>query len=280
MVTHTTPAATAPSTVVASAASGARPAIPGMCTTTPPATDTINYRVFATLDAPGRKDSLPAGYVEMVLDALRHSLAVPNPLGLTVYAAMVSGQGGIMVPAVFGEVVFTLDDQGKASDIHLTQSSLSPALDQSFFDAPRRADSMQAFPGQIGVANPGKIRFYVSFSPFDSHKGRSMPFFAVRMPAWRPGARPAIDPTRDLKPTFPIDARNAPGGDSVSIQFVVDDHGAPVKNTMRLLSANYIEYAQVVVDAALHSQYIPAMAAGCPVPGLLERTWRMTVGAQ
>jgi TonB family protein len=215
--------------------------------------------------------------VELVLDALRHGLVVPNPLGLTVYTAMVSSQGAVMVPAVYGEIEFTLDREGKMLDAHLTQSSMSPALDRSFYDAARRADSMQAFPAQIGVPNPGSIRFYVSFSPFDTHAAQSMPFFAVRMPAWKPAARPGINAARDMKPVFPVAARNAAVGDSVTIQFVVDEHGAPVKSTMRLLSAAHIEYAQSVVDAELGSQYVPAVAAGCPVNALLERSWKMSV---
>jgi hypothetical protein len=165
------------------------------------------------------------------------------------------------------------------SDEHLTQSSLSPALDQSFYNAPRRADSLQAFPVQIGVPNPGPIRFFVSFSPFNSHPGQSIALFAVRMPAWRPGARPGIDSARDVTPLLPPPAagQSAAGGDSVTIQFVVDEHGAPITNTMRLLTASRIEYAHAVIQAGLHSQYIPAMAAGCPVKGLVERTWTVSV---
>ncbi len=252
-------------------------AISPMCATMPPATDTINYGVYAALDAPARKDPLPSGYVDLVLDALRHGLIVPNPLGLTAYTAMSAGGTTVMVPAVYGEVEFTLDKQGKMSDAHLTQSSLSPALDQAIYDAPRRADSLQAFPAQVGVTNPEPIRFYVAISPVESHVGRSMQLFAVRMPAWRPGSRPGIDPAHDVKPVFPVVAREAGVGDSVTIQFVVDERGALVQRTMRLVNAGHIEYAQAVMEAAIGSQYIPAMAAGCPVKGLLERTWQMSV---
>jgi hypothetical protein len=274
MMTQGAPAGGATTGTAHVAASAA--AIPAVCAAMPPATDTIKYRVYAKLEAPARKDSLPSAYVGLVLDGLRRGLVVPNPLGLTVYAAMTSAGGAVIAPAVYGEIEFTLDTAGKMSDAHLTQSSLSPALDQSFYDAPRRADSLQAFPAQIGVSSPGPIRFFVSFSPFDSHPGQSMSLFAVRMPAWRPGTRPEIDPAREITPVLPAAAQNAAVGDSVTIQFVVDEHGAPVTNTMRLLSASHVEYAQAVIDAGLHSQYVPALAAGCPVKGLLERSWRMS----
>ena len=158
--------------VVAASGAVAAGAIPAVCAAMPAATDTINYGVWATLEAPARKDPLPLGYTDLVLDALRHGLIVPNPLGLTAYVAMSSGGTPVMVPAVYGEVEFTLDNQGKMTDVHLTQSSLSPALDQAIYDAPRRADSLQAFPAEIGVINPGPIRFYVSISPVESHTAR------------------------------------------------------------------------------------------------------------
>ncbi len=262
---------------VASPGAASANAVPAVCRAMPAALDTINYGVWASLEAPARKNPLPSGYVDLVLDALRQGLVVPNPLGLTAYAAMSAGGAPIMVPAVYGEIEFTLDNQGKMTDVHLTQSSLSPALDQAIYNAPHRADSLQAFPAQIGVSDPGPIRFYVAFSPAQVRRDQSMQLFAVRMPAWRPAAQPGIDPGRDVKPVFPVVAREAGVGDSVTIQFVVDDHGAPIQRTMRLISGAHIEYAQAVIAAAMGSQYIPGMAAGCPVNGLLERTWQMSV---
>jgi hypothetical protein len=253
--------------------------IPAVCTAIPAAMDTVTYPVYATLEAPGRGDPLPSGYVDLVLDALHHSFVVPNPLSPVVYVPMVAGANSVMVPVVYGEVGFTLDDQGKVSDIGLTQSSLSAAMNRSLVDAPRRADSMQAFPGQVGVDHPGPIRFFAALSSFQPKSGHYTPIFAVRMPGWRPGSLPGIDPPLDIQPVFPSDAPRPAVGDSVLIQFVVDERGAPVTETLRLLGASHIEYAKAIVDAALHSQYMPAMAAGCPVKGLLERSWRMGSGA-
>jgi hypothetical protein len=256
--------------------------IPPACAAMPPATDTVKYRVYATIETPGRSDSLPSAYLGFVLDALRQGVVVPNPLGVTVYAPMASPGGDVMAPAVYGEIEFTLDEGGKVSDVHLTQSSLSPALDQSLYDAPRRADSMQAFPAEIGVTDPGPVRFFVSFSAFQSRLGQSLPMFAVRMPAWKPGTRPGIDPEHDERPVFRVAVGGEIGavGDSVAIQFVVDERGMPVKNTVRLLSAKHVQYAQAVIDATLRSQFTPAMAAGCPVKGLTERSSRLTAGQQ
>jgi hypothetical protein len=247
------------------------------CATLPPATDTIQYRVYATLEAPARKGTLPASYVQSVLDGLRHGFVVPNPLTLGAYAPFVSGMNGVMTPAVFGEVEFTLDARGRASDIHLTQSSLSGGLDRAIYDAPRHADSLDAFPPQIGVPYPGKIRFFVALTSAAQSNGYALPFFAVRMPAWRPGSAAALDPRHDWRPTFPVTAFSRAVGDSVAIQFVVDEQGVPIRTTMRLLDARYVDYARLVIDAALKSRYVPATAAGCAVKGLISRSWKMTI---
>jgi hypothetical protein len=184
-----------------------------------------------------------------------------------------------MAPVALGEIEFTLDPVGKVSDIHLTQSTLSAAFDRNLYDAPRRADSLGAFPAQIGVEHQDKVRFFVALSSLQSD-GHAVDLFAMRFPAWRPGSQAGIDPRQDYQPTFPVTARAAAVGDSVSIEFVVDEHGAPIKTTMRLLTAQYIEYARVVVDAALKSRYTPATAGGCPVKGLLRRSWRLTMTNQ
>ena len=123
---------------------------------------------------------------------------------------------------------------------------------------PRRADSLQAFPAQFGVNNPGPNKFYAALSPFAPSKGESMPFFAVRMPPGIRGASHHLS-RADVQPTISIDPRNGTAGDSVTLQFAVDGNGVPVRSTMRLLRASYIEYAQVVVGAALRSVYLPAM---------------------
>lgn len=247
------------------------------CATMPPPTDWALFRVYASIRAPLRKDSLPSAYLDLVLDGLRHGFLLPAPLALSVYAPSLIAGNGVMAPVALGEVVFTLDASGKVSDIHLTQGSLSPSLDRSLYDSPRRADSLQAFPPQFGVEHQEKIRFFVTLSSLGPGSGRSLVFFEGRMPAWRPGSQALVDPRQDMQPIFPVTARSAGVSDSVSIEFVVDEHGVPVPTTMRVLDAQYLDYARLVVDAALKSRYTPATAAGCPVKGLIRRTWQMTM---
>jgi hypothetical protein len=249
---------------------------PDTCAALPPAADTLNGRVFAILKAPARKDTLPSSYLDQVLDGFRQGLVLPRPLELPAYGAFIAGGRGVMVPVVLGEVEFTLDPVGSVSDIHLTQSTLSPAFDRNLYDAPRRADSLKAFPPQIGIALQQKIRFFIALSSAETD-GYPLELFALRLPAWRPGSQASVDPRQDYQPVFPLSARAAGVGDSVSIEFVVDEHGVPIKTTMRLLSAQYIDYARLVVDAALKSRYTPAALGTCPVKGLLRRSWRMTM---
>jgi hypothetical protein len=151
---------------------------------------------------------------------------------------------------------------------------MSNAMDRSLYNAVRLADSLQAFPAQIGVANPGPVRFFLDLSSYDPKRPHSAALFDVRLAAWHPGARPAVNVY--VEPTIPVGVQYPTAGDSALIQFVVDNRGVPVESTVRLINATNLEVAEAVVHSALESRYMPAMAAGCPVNGLLDVEWRMT----
>src|SRR5208283_822454 len=108
MVTHV-PAAAKPAP--AAPLSTAKP-VPAACKVLPAGTDTITYRVYASLHAPEMGPSIPSSYVDLVLDAIRQSYKVPNPLRPRAVAPMAVGGNAVVVPAVFGEVGFTLTPQG------------------------------------------------------------------------------------------------------------------------------------------------------------------------
>jgi hypothetical protein len=178
-----------------------------------------------------------------------------------------------VVPAVFGEVGFTLDPQGKMTDAGLTQSSLSHSIDLSLYNSVRLADSLKAFPAQVGVAQPGPVRFFVDLTSYQPKGAHSAVLFEVRLAGWHPGSRPAVNVY--VQPTIPAGAPAPTSSDSAVIQFAIDDHGVPIKSTMRLVAGTNLEVAEAVISSALHSQFMPAMAGTCPVNGLLEASWRL-----
>jgi hypothetical protein len=257
----------------ATSSSSAKP-IPAACTAVPAATDTVTYRVYASISAPNHASSLPPQYLDMVLDAVRQAYKVPSPLRPRAVAPMVVNGATIMVPAVFGEVAFTLDPPGKLSDAGLTQSSMSHAMDLSLYSAVKQADSLHSFPAQIGVTNPTPVRFFVDISSYEPKSAHSVPLFAVRLAAWHPGSRPAVNVY--VEPSIPVGSPIPTASDSALIQFAIDDRGVPIRATMRLVAGTNLEVAEAVVHSVLESRYVPAMAGTCPVNGLLEVGWRMS----
>ena len=179
MVSHSPPAA-APAPVAP--VSTATP-IPAACSAVPATTDTVTYRVYASLHAPQAGPSIPSSYFDLVLDAIRQSYKVPNPLRPRVVTPMTVGGNAVVVPAVFGEVGFTLDPQGKMTDAGLTQSSLSHSIDLSLYSAVRVADSLQAFPAQVGVAQPAPVRFFVDLTSYQP-SGRPLGSALRGAPHW------------------------------------------------------------------------------------------------
>ena len=269
VLTHSAPPASpAPAAPLATA-----PPVPAACTAVPAGTDTVTYRVYASLHAP---QDWPVDPIIVSRPGTRCDTAVlqgAESIRPRVVAPMVGGGNTVVVPAVFGEVGFTLNPQGRTTDAGLTQSSLSHSIDLSLYNAVRLADSSLSFPAQVGVAQPAPVRIFVDLTSYQPKSADSALLFETRITGWHPGSRPAVNVY--VKPTIPAGAQPLTAGDSALIQFAIDDRGVPIKSTMRLIAGTNLEVAEAVITSALHSQFMPAMASTCPVNGLLEIAWRM-----
>ena len=211
----------------------ARDSLPVRCDSLPPAADTVVVDVFLTLEAPLRKDTLPPEYMPMVLDALLHRFAVPRPWAMLAFH---SGPGRVgdtafelkMMPVAFGEMAFKLDSAGATSDVRVTQSSLSPAIDRALISMASGTDSTHPFPSAAGVVGPKPVQFVaalesrarssgartvhgsnsVDSSPGANPKAR-LALLRTRVPRWSQ-ARPAAALNHGAKvPTYPPAALHA-----------------------------------------------------------------------
>ena len=133
MVTHppTSPSIAAVATEPAASGGAAPSGLAAQCSALPPATDTLNYRVYAALEAPARKRFPAVGVYRPGAGRAPPRAGCAESAGIDGLRADGLPGAGVLVPAVYGEIEFTLDQTGKLSDTHCTQSSLSPALDQS-----------------------------------------------------------------------------------------------------------------------------------------------------
>lgn len=255
------------------------------CAVLPPTPDTVSRTVYATLETPLRRDTLPSAYAALVLDAIRQNFVLPRPLSLTVMGpadptlpAAPNSAGKSpdrLTPIAFGELEMTLDRTGGAHDVHLTQSSLSPALDQAFLAAPTRADSAHAFPTLDAERGAGPLHLYIALQPDQPHAGRWAPFFNTRVPVWH-YAHLAMPLSRSGQGwgNWNVGTRLA---DSVTLALVVDESGHAVPGTIRLVRGQYREFARAAAQSAEHARYYAGAVAGCAVKSLYTISYSYTV---
>jgi TonB family protein len=268
--------------------------MPARCDSLPTPADTVFRSLFITLEAPMRPDTLPPAYVGLVMDALVHAFVVPRPL---VMPAFVMGQGAAgdssprwkTMPAAIGEMTFTLDTLGTPSDVHLTQSSLSPSLDNALL-AMSRPDSAHPFPAPTGVTGPKPVRFFVAFHSGDTGKTQPIvmpvktnatglaatpaaraPLVRVRVPRWDDGRFAAPLPDNPVKATYPVVGLRGRIDDDVMVQFVIDEAGYPIPSTIRLVSAHYREFAQSAVEALTKARFRPGSIGQCAVREIVQQ---------
>lgn len=95
---------------------------------------------------------------------------------------------------------------------------------------------------------------------------RHLPSFA--------GAQP-VRPTPGTRgPHYPTDERNAHRQGDVMVQFVVDERGAMVPGTLRVLRFTSVPFARAVFDMLTHAHFQPATIGGCPVKALVEEPFQ------
>jgi hypothetical protein len=253
---------------------------PVRCDSLPPPTDSVFRTIYLTLEAPLRKDTLPVAYTNMVLDALVHGFVAPRPLVMPAFACASKAVEGsyvpTMIPAALGEMTFTLDSGGRPADVHLTQSSLSPALDYALVAMSRGIDSAHPFPNAIGVTGPRRVKFFVALQSFRSAHDVSAPLFRVQMPQWRDG-HTASALSQHKKAVYPWIAESAGLGDDVMIQFVIDETGHAIPSTIRLISGHYREFAESAVETIVQSRYQPGSIGRCAVQELVQQPYTFTI---
>ena len=265
---------------------------PPTCTSLPVATDTVEYRVYATLEAPTKQvydadgtrhqDTITTQFRQQVLEAIRRAFVPPPDLALDVYQMRSDVSPPIVAPAVTGEAEFTLTPIGRLEEAGLTQSSLSAALDRALLDALHRADSAYGFPPPSS-AGAQITRLYVGLQGWAS-KG-SVLLFVLRVPLWHDGTNPKPDPRRPLKVDYPIELQRRGFDAALVVGFVIDETGAPVPSTFRLEHAEFTrptnivhrddgqqvplsEFVDAILKAMRKAHFIPGTINSCPVKQL------------
>lgn len=276
---------TPPTAVAQGTASETRAgAVDSSCTGQPRPVGSVVDTIFASLRETDRH-SLPDAYKAMLLRGLIQNFSVPSPLGVPVFGSgtrrrppatapvkhlasphdTVQDAGhDTVVVSIAGEVSFTVQRNGRLADAALVTSSLSSSLDAQLLHAVTALDSMHAVPPlPDGTGGHSASLLFTADMLVDS-ASTTAPLFAARMPVWV--VERDVRLKRDSpKPRYPPRAEQENIGDELLVSFVVDDHGVPRMETVRLLRATYLEFARAVLKVLPEWRFEPARIDGCPV---------------
>jgi TonB family protein len=171
-----------------------------------------------------------------------------------------------------GQVQFRLK-KGRVRDLAWELLPDSREVTRAVQDAIHRADSMLDFvglrtpPGQPG----GLVRLTVTMTAGKAPDG-AIPVLRIRMPYVAVDS--PVEVIEMAKPSYPaVAARRRIEGD-VIVQYVVDEDGRVRRESIRVVEANYQDFAEAAADAIVASRYRPARLGDCSVKLLVQQRIR------
>lgn len=212
--------------------------------TIPPSFETADILIHGTLTAEGGLGP----HSDKVLAAVRHEFHMPANLALSVYGYEFDKK---VAPTVTGQATFMLDHTGHVTETEISATSLAAGVDSALIGAIRGADSAHAFPtGASGL-------YELSLSSATPATGvQSIPFASVAVSVEPLAHSAALE--RD-SPTA-----NLPAGNG-TFEFVVDERGKAMPNTLRTVSASSGSFARAVAKELESLRFQPAVTGTCPV---------------
>ena len=160
------------------------------------------------------------------------------------------------------DVRFTLNRYGAVRSVRALGDVVSPG-DSVLIEAVRSAARLRLFDDF-----PGTLR---EDSAVVTMRLSSSLRFGVRLSA---DGRDVETPVRRLPnrsgPAYPLVAAQLGVGDSVLVQFVVEENGRADLATMRVLRGRWKEFALAAREAMARQRYQPAITGGCPVRQLVQ----------
>ena len=158
----------------------------------------------------------------------------------------------------------TAHNDGKLSDIEVTDVALTPTLADSVAFALRAMSRLQTAPLSGDVESvPLVIR--ISLDDHADSIPAARRVFKAKVPRYDLPFRYATMPAAGVDAKYPFNARLAGVGDSVMIAFTVDADGTIVNGSLELIRATYRDFVSSVLDALSKTHYHPAYLGDCPV---------------
>jgi TonB family protein len=228
---------------------------------------------------------LPSPWTEVVTDEIGSRLRIEPPLVIPVFGSVsrASPSGPALThPAMLNEVRLRLRPKGHV-EAELTARSLADALDGALLRAIREADSAGVFAVLPDGLSQGSTLFLslTTGEPADSLRPPDEPTIEsirrdlsiLSLPLYRDATEMKPMPGNQ-GPRYPDRERLANVQGEVLVDFVVDESGAFVPSTLRLVRYTSEGFARAVFDALKPMRFAPATVGGCPVKTLVRQPFQ------
>jgi hypothetical protein len=251
------------------------------CLDTLHASDSITAVVKIVVSSRDSVVLLPAAFESLFAAEFRARFKAPRvmPLSLVMGAPPCDSLGSRCVAGVLDVGAFayaTAHGNGKLSDIAV----LDVALTRPFADSVKsalEAMSRESLLPPIGEQDtiPLTVQLRTEQQPDSIPDYRRI--FQVKIPRYDLPFTYASMPAAGVEAKFPLAARLAGVGDSVTVAFTVDADGTISPESIELVAASYQDFVSSVADALLRTRYHPARLGDCAVATRMEQRFLFKV---
>lgn len=232
------------------------------------AQDTVVLDIRTLPDSTLTKD-----YEGLILEGVAEEFHAPGITHVPVFSHWTRSMGGVAVDEtrseVEGEVAFDLDAKGQITHVTLTASTLEPALDDSLTQAVSQLAASGMVPPPPHVPGTGKAFVLVGIRSVSGYSPVTRPLYRENVQIF-PLAHDVAELANNPPITYPILPAEARVGDSVEVDFVVDETGRVLPGTTRILRGHYLDFMQALARGVSKFRFQPAMIGSCPI----KMRWR------
>ena len=223
---------------------------------------------------------LPKDFEAMFAEEFRSRLRVPAHLPLSVVMGSPPCDSlGIHCAGAslnIGAVAYvTARNDGKLADIQVVDIALTPAFSDSVAAALRAMSKAESVPLPGEKSVPLVIHLGPDENPDTVPRERRV--FQAKVPHYALPFRYASMPAAGINAAYPLAARLAGVGDSVTLEFTVDADGTIATESLELVRASYRDFVYTVLDALGKTQFHPAYLADCAVASRMKQRFLFRV---
>lgn len=220
-------------------------------------------------------DTLPSDFENLFAEEFRRRFSLPPKMGLSVVMGVppCDSLGSRCVAGVLDAGAYayaTAHDNGSLSDIAM----LDIALSRSFVDSVKSAldgISRGSLVPPLGGADsvPLIIQLQSEEQPDSIPSYRQI--LRLKRPRYDLPFAYASMPAAGVSPRYPLTARLAGLGDTVTVAFTIEPDGLIPAESIELVHASYREFVASVANALLDTRYHPARLGDCAVATRMEQ---------